>query len=186
MYIPDHLVHDHSNSVKVHYLQNSSDTDYSHDVSLDPDNIMPPDASVNFNKSLTEFSHVFNPDIEGNNGAAGPFEAVINMGPVLPPHRKDGLPQYNHNRLVELQDKFDELEQKGVFVRPESVGVSVEYVNPSFLVNKPNGGTRLVTAFADVGRYSKPQPALLPDIDSTLRIIAKWKYIVTLTLVIGF
>ena len=25
VYIPDHLVHDHSNSVKVHYLQNSSD-----------------------------------------------------------------------------------------------------------------------------------------------------------------
>ena len=119
MYIPDHLVHDHSNSVKVHYLQNSSDTDYSHDVSLDPDNIMPPDAKREF-------------------------------------QRKGRLPQHNHNRLVELQDKFDELEQKGVFVQRESVGVSVEYVNPSFLVNKTNGGTRLVTAFADVGRYSKP------------------------------
>ena len=168
-----------SNSAKAHYLHNSSETDYSHDVSLDPDNILPPDAKREFQQLLTEFSHVFNPDIKGYNGAAWSFEAEINMGPVLPYQRKGRLPQYNHNRLVELQDKFDELDQKGVFVLPESVGVSVQYVNPSFLVNKPNGGTRLVTAFADIGRYSKPQPALLPDIDSTLRKIAKWKYIVT-------
>ncbi|CAC5394087.1 unnamed protein product [Mytilus coruscus] len=33
-------------------------------------------------------------------------------------------------------------------------------------------------AFADVGRYSKPQPSLMPDVDSTLRQIAQWKHIV--------
>ena len=31
------------------------------------------------------------------------------------------------------------------------------------------GGYRLVTAFSDVGSYSKPQPSLTPDVDSTLR-----------------
>ena len=40
-----------------------------------------------------------------------------------------------------------------VFRGPEDVGVSVEYLNPSFLVRKQSGGYRLVTAFADVGRY---------------------------------
>ena len=29
-----------------------------------------------------------------------------------------------------------------------------------------------------MGRYSKPQPSLMPDIDSTLCIIAPWKYII--------
>ena len=66
------------------------------------------------------------------------------------------------------------------------MGVSVECVNPSFLVNKLNGGTRLGTAFAIVGRYSKPQPALLPDIDSTLRKNGKWKYIVITNLTSAF
>ena len=66
-------------------------------------------------------------------------------------------------KLVELQDKFDELEAVGVFRRPEDVGVAVEYLNPSFLVRKSNGGSRLVTAFTEVGRYSKPQPSLMPD-----------------------
>ena len=52
------------------------------------------------------------------------------------------------------------------------------YLNKSFLVKKSNGNSRLVTAFADVGRYSKPQPSLLPDVESTLRNIAKWKHVV--------
>ena len=81
------------------------------------------------------------------------------MGPVKPARDK----------FVELQEKFDHLEQLGVFQRPEDVGITVEYLNPSFLVKEPNGGSRLVTAFADVGQYSKPQPSLLPDVDSTLR-----------------
>ncbi len=48
----------------------------------------------------------------------------------------------------------------GVFVRPEDAGIHVEYVNPSFLVKKSSGGYRLVTAFADVGRYSKSSLAV--------------------------
>lgn len=46
--------------------------------------------------------------------------------------------------------------------------ISIEYLNPSFLVKKHSGGSRLVTAFADAGQYSKPQPSVMPDGDSTL------------------
>ncbi|VDH95913.1 Hypothetical predicted protein [Mytilus galloprovincialis] len=108
------------------------------------------------------------------------------MGPVQPPQRKGRMPQYSKNNLVELQNKFDELECKGVFRKPEDVGISVEYINPSFLVKKASGGFRLVTAFADVGRYSKPQPSLMPDVDSTLRTIAQWKYIIKSDLTSAF
>ena len=74
----------------------------------------------------------------------------------------------------------------GVFVRPEDVDVAVEYLNPSFLIKKPNGSFRLVRAFADVGRYSKPQPSLMPDVDSILRQIASWKYIIKTDLTQAF
>ena len=70
--------------------------------------------------------------------------------------------------------------------RPEDVGVQVEYLNLSFLVRKPNGGSRLVTAFTDVGRYSKPQPSILPNVDDTLRTIAQWKHIVVTDLTKAF
>ena len=78
------------------------------------------------------------------------------------------------------------MELLGVFQRPEEFGIVVEYLNPSFLGKKNNGGFRLVTAFADVGRHSKPQPSLIPDVDGTLRSIAQWKYIVSTHLICAF
>ena len=100
---------------------------------------------------LRRFDDVFDPTIVGYSGAAGPIEAIIDMGPVEPPQRKGCVPQYTPDQLVELQAQFDELEQSKVFRRPEDVGITVEYLNPSFLVKKPSSGHRLVTAYADVG-----------------------------------
>ena len=80
--------------------------------------------------------------------------------------------------FVKLQTKFGELEAEGVFAKPEDIKIQVEYLNRSFLTQKPNGSTRLLTSFAEVSQYSKPQPSLMPDVDSTLRAIAKWRYII--------
>ena len=151
---------------------------FSDAVEVDPDNILPDTIRNQFREVLQTHDEVFNPTIVGYNGTAGPVQASVNMGPVQPPQRKGRVPQYSRDKLVELQQKFDELEQCQVFRRPEDIGVTVEYLNPSFLVKKPSGGFRLVTAFTDVGRYSKPQPSLMPDVDSTLRTIAPWKYII--------
>jgi hypothetical protein len=155
-------------------------------VCVDPDNTLTTDMLAKFRSLLAEYEDVFDPDFKGYNGSAGPFKANVNMGPVQPPQRKGRVPQYSRDKLEELQEKFDHLEAQGVFKRPEDAGVRVEYVNPSFLVKKSSGGYRLVTAFADVGRYSKPQPALMPDVDSTLRQIAQWQHIVVTDLSSAF
>ena len=159
---------------------------FSSSVSIDPDNILPEDLRVKFRQLLQTYDRIFDPDITGYNGAAGPILASVNIGPVQPPQRKGRVPQYSRNQLVELQAKFDELEQAQVFRRPEDLGITVEYLNPSFLVKKPSGGHRLVTAFADVARYSKPQPSLMPDVDTTLRTIAPWRYMIKTVLTRAF
>ena len=166
----------------------SSPTPHEHSLSvqLDPDSILTKSMHSEFSRLVKEYDDVFDKNISGYNGAAGPFEAVVNMGPVQPPQRKGRLLQYAPNKLVELQHKFDELESLGIFQAPENLGITVEYLNPSFLIKNPSGGHRLVTAFADVGRYSKPKPSLLPDVDSTLRTIAKWKYIIVSDLTSAF
>ena len=161
-------------------------TNHSANVSLDPNNLLPRDIRAKFTSLLNEYDHIFDPNIKGYNCAEGPFEAKVNMGPVEPPQRKGRLLQYARHQLMELQQKFDELEALGVFKRPEDINIPVEYLNPSFLVKKPSGGYRLVTAFADVGRYSKPQPSLMPDVDSTLRLIAQWKHIIATDLTSAF
>ena len=155
-------------------------------VSLDTDKLIPDATRLEFQQLLQKYDRVFNPVITGYNGAAGPINATVNMGPVQPPKRKGRVPQYSRNNLVQLQARFDELEQPQVFRRPEDLGITVEYLNPSFLVKKPPGGHRLVTAFADVARYSKPQPSLMPDVDTTLRTIAPWRYMIQTDLTRAF
>ena len=151
---------------------------FSTNVILDPDGCLDEDICDKFSALNLEFDDVFNPSISKYNGASGPIEAVVNIGPTLPPQRKGRLPQYNRSTLEELQAKFDELKVAGVFARPEQVNVHVEYLNTSFLVKKPNGGSRLVTSFGEVAQYSKPQPSLMPNVDGVLREIGKWEYIV--------
>ena len=146
-------------------------------IRTDPDGILTDTMKSKFKELALKYDNVFGPS-KGYNGAYGPIKAVVNMGPVQPPQRKGRIPQYSRNRLVELQHKFDELELMGVFQKPEDIGITAEYVNPSFLVDKPSGGTRLVTAFAEVGRYAKPQPSLMPDVNSTLLQVGQWKYII--------
>ena len=160
---------------------------YSNTVKIDPNEQLTPTQRAAFKDILDKYDDVFKPDLPGYNGACGPFKAVVNMGPVKPPQRKGRVPQYNRDNLVELQDIFDKLEGS-VFFKPEDIGVNVEYLNPTFLVNKPlpSGGKRLVTAFADVGRYCKPQPSLMPDVDSILRTIGGWKYIIQTDLTKAF
>ena len=159
--------------------KNNADSTYvTNTIQLDPDGILSHECKQSFQSVLQKFENVFSPDIGGYNGAAGPLKAKVNMGPVLPPQRKGRVPQYSRDKLVELQEKFDELESQGVFARPEDIDISVEYLNPSFLVKKPQGGYRLVTAFADVGRYSKPQPSLMADVESVLRTIGQWNYLI--------
>ena len=155
-------------------------------VSVDPDNLLPDQFRLKFQQLLQEYDRVFDPKITGYNGTAGPIQATVNIGPVQPPQRKGHIPQYSCNQLVELQAMFDELEQANVFRRPKGLGITVEYLNPSFLVKKPSDGHRLVTAFADVAQYSKPQPSLMPDVNTTLHTITPWHYLIKTDLTQAF
>jgi hypothetical protein len=90
------------------------------------------------------------------------------------------MPHYNHERLVQLQQQFDKLEEYGVFRKPEEVGVVAEYINMSFLVPKKGKEEpgRLVTSFGPVAQFSKPQPSIMPNVDSTIRQIGQWRYLI--------
>ena len=148
-------------------------------ISINPDaveDVKPFEQS--FRDVHQRFDHVFSPSFPGYNGRAGPLKATVNVSEALPPQRKGRVPQYSRDKLQLLQDHFDELERLGVFRKPEDVGVNVEYVNPSFLVKKSNNAFHLVTSFGEVAKYCKPAPSLMPNVDSTLRLIGQWKYII--------
>ena len=109
---------------------------------------------------------------------AAKLRLLSTLAPPFLLSAKVGSHNTTANALEELQAKFDELEAAGVFTKPEQVNVHVDYPNTSFLVKKPNGGSRLVTSFGEVSQYNKLQPSLMPNVDIVLREIGKWKFMV--------
>ena len=138
-------LHTHVVSQSLHAQSNGVHTGHSASVQIDPESKLSSAERASFRSILDEYDEVFDPNYAGYNGHVGPFQAVVNMGPVQPPQRKGYLPQYARNQVVELQAKFDDLETMGVFVRPEDVPVNVECLNPSLPIKKRSGGHRLVT-----------------------------------------
>ena len=90
-------------------------TCHSEVVKVDPDNMLTDADRSKFQNLNREFDYVFCSQLPGYNGAFGKFEATINMDPAQPPQRKGRIPQYSRDKLLELQQKFDQLEQLGVF-----------------------------------------------------------------------
>jgi hypothetical protein len=178
--------HDHTSPDTPRHTAIKCPGPYSDNIALDPDCTLDEDDLQAFKTMNSKYDDVFNPSVGRYNGASGPMQAVVNIGPTLPPQRKGRMPHYCRDKLIELQQKFDDLEDAGVFAKPEDVGVNVEYLNLSFLVQKPSGGTRLVTSFGEVANYCKPQPSLMPSVDGVLRDIATWKYLIVTDLLQSF
>ena len=158
-----------SSSKKQQVIDNCSD------IVIDPQ--LNDSQKLRYQEVHHKFSSVFQPVIGRYNDNSGRVRARVNIGNTKPPPKKLRVPNYCKNNQLLLQEKFDELEGS-VFRRPEDVGVIVEHVSPSFLVRKPSGGHRLVTAFTSIGEYCKTLPTAMPTIDETIRTIASWRYII--------
>ena len=153
-------------------------SDYKNIV-LDPDGCLTKEQRGRFEELHRKYAEVFDSSSLGcYNGNSGTLKVKINMGPTLPPQRKGRMPLYNRSQMEEQQAICDELEGT-VLLKPEDEGITCEYLNPSFLVNKKSGKKRLVTAFGEVGEHARPQPALMQDTNSVLRQIAEFDEIIT-------
>ena len=159
---------------------------FSDKVVVDPDQQLTVKWRQDFINLHRQYDHVFDSNIKKYNDHSGKVRARINISVNKPPTRKLQVPNYCHKDQQLLQDKFDELEHKGVFVRPESLGIQVEHVSPSFLVRKSAGGHRLVTSFVALSPYCKVLPTTMPTVESVLRMIASWRYIVVTDLCDAF
>ena len=153
---------------------------YSKSVNLNPDKVLSNTDETSFRELLTTYDQVFSPVDSTYNGQSGPCYVHVNIGPNKPPQRNGHVPFYGDEGLKELQDKFDNMKQRGMLSRPEEVGVIIENVNPSFMVNKqpPSLDKRLVTDFKSIASYCRPSPSLLPDVETTLRRIASFKHLI--------
>ena len=152
------------------------------DITIDPSKSLPTEIKRKFTDTCKSFATVFSADLPKYNGAFGTVEAVINLPQALPPStRLKEVPWYPKTLLAELQDKFDELDQKGALARPQDIGVTVEAMSPSFLVKKkpPSNGFWLVTSFGNLASHVRTAPSPMPSTDAVLRRMASWKWLIT-------
>ena len=98
-------------------------------ISVNPSNLVPSSVVQSVRNIHRMYDNVFRPKISVYNGHSGNIQCHINMGPVKPPQRKARLPHYDHEKMVLLQQYFDDLEDQVGFVKPEGVGVIAEYMN---------------------------------------------------------
>lgn len=150
---------------------------YSDAVNLNPDNLLNEKEVADFKEILTTYDSVFSPVDSTYNGRSGACYVEVNVGKNPPPQWNGRTPFYSDTGLDELQAKFDEMKAKGMFSRPQDIGVTVENVNNSFLVKK-TVGKRLVTDHKAIASYCRPTPSLLPDVETTLRRIMAYKDII--------
>ena len=73
---------------------------FSSSVTVDPDKILPEDLRFKLRQLLQTSDCIFDPDRTGYNGAAGPIQASVNIGPVQPPQQKGHVPQYSRHQLA--------------------------------------------------------------------------------------
>jgi hypothetical protein len=147
-------------------------------ISIDPNNQLQGSEKNAFLALHEKYACVFDSKIGKYNDSLGKVRAYINIGSVEPPPHKARIPMYNRDNLELLQDKMDELEDNGVLAKPEDIDIKIEHVSPSFLVKKPDGGYRLVTAFNNIGNYAKPTPSRITTPDDILQFLAQWTFVI--------
>ena len=137
---------------------------FSNTVTVNPDNLLSSTCTkriIDINKA---YDKVFSTEVPMYNGRSGNILGVVNMGPTNPSKKRatSTLPTWQISRTAAKVWQFRVFGYTG---KAWAIPVHVEYLNLTFLVQKPNGGSRMVTDFGEVGKYSNPQTSLLPTLN---------------------
>lgn len=180
------MEHLKANQLRKPPEQSSTKIPFSSTINIDPDNTLTSEEKGRFLKLHETFDNVFNPQFGVYNDRSGRIRAKLNLGKVIPPSRKPKLPIYTHSQLQLLQEEADKLESLGVLAKPEDVGVDIQFASPSFLVKKPDGSFRFVTAFNELCQYTKILPVVAHGCDEILRRLSSWRFIIKTDLTKSF
>ena len=152
------------------------------EIKVDPDNQMSSDMKSKFIKLNEEFSHVFTTTPGRYSGFYG--DVSTNLQFTTKPVQNKKVATANHTRDMNLKlaEKMNELYDFGVLMTPGELGVDLEYLSPSLLVPKPDGGWRFVTDFTALNKHLKRLPSVNPTIQEARQDLSRKKYFIELDL----
>ena len=110
------------------------------------------------------------------NGFYGQVNCALNMSETPPPSLKPRLPNYSSDKMNILATLIDHMEEWGVVVRPETIGIVPTHVHPCILVPKEDDKYRLVTDFRSIQNYIKPLPTIMPTVHDAMSALSSADY----------
>ena len=147
-----------------------------HIITVDPGNILNREEKLASQNVNAQYNSVLNPQFGTYNEKSGKVVASVHTGKTTPTPKKGKVPSSKKSSL--LQDKFDDLVNLGVLIRPEDNNINVIHTSPSFLVKKPNNSYRLVTSFVELNKFIYPLLSKLCTTNDVLTALGSWKYII--------
>ena len=175
----------HSDSFQFQDLarKRSYSKDYLQQIQVDPDNTLTEEEKQVFHEIHRKYVHLFTPQPGRYNGSWGYVDNKLQFSTPPAPNARTYVPNYSPTMNQTLAQKMDTLEEWGVLVSPEKVGVSAQFVSPSMLVPKPDSNDfRLVTDFSALNVYLKRIPNTSASIAQAKSRIAKANYVIHLDL----
>ena len=154
---------------------------YLHLIQVDPDNVLSEDDRQIFHALHQKFAHLFTPLPGKYNGHIGQINNRLQFSSPPAPNSRTHIPNYSPSLNKILAEKMDDLEQWGVLVEPEKLGITVEFVSSSMLVPKPEPNEyRLVTDFGALNVYLKRVPNTSATISQAKSRIARARHVIHL------
>ena len=147
-------------------------------IDLDPDSQLSAQERSAFMELHKKYDEVFSSVIPIYNDRFGAVRAHVTIGSVPPPPHKGKLPFYDQAKLRILQEEADKMESRGWLCRPEDINVEVLHSSPSFLLKKPDDSYRFVTAFTELGQYTRITPTASKSCNDVLRNMASFSFII--------
>ena len=144
--------------------------------------------------------NVFNGDLTGGyNGYSGNFDVDFHFkGGIPPPPNYDNQPCYfsNQDRSL-LQDKIDELEEKGICMKVADSNIVPKYAAPCMLVKKHSVRdlqpgeyeslsnleklkyNRFILCHNKLSEHIEKKPAKMNKLDEIVRTVGEFEYVIT-------
>ena len=174
---------DFSHLVPFETKESLETQDYTNEIVIDPDKILPEHWRNRFMTICREYADIITPKPGKYNGFYGLVDNSINFSNIPPPSVRAHLPKYSHEMLVIMGEKMDQLERWGVLRKPEDLGIVPEFVLASMLQPKPDSGDwRLVTDFTPLNIHIKKLETISPTISEAKEKLAKYRYHIQLDL----
>ena len=145
-------------------------------VSIDPDNRLSQEFKQMFTDIIRSYSDMITPIPGRYNGYYGQVNCALTLTNNPPPSLKPRLPNYSDEKLNILAKLIDDMEEWGVVVKPEKIGVVPTHVHPCILVPKDDGKFRLVTDFRSLQSYVRQLPTVMPTTSEAMTALSSADY----------